>query len=164
VLIICEPYGLGSFPILPTVFDPRLQRRALQHRGRLEPQTRSRQGFPRVRRGRPKCDHDASTDLWSSNKSRGVEIVDVKRKRSKDLSMKAVSEIAAVPVAVVASRIEAELIAGMLRSHGLKAAVSADDAGGQEPALQMQGVRVLVTPSDEASARRLLAAAGDTPS
>ncbi len=78
--------------------------------------------------------------------------------------MKAVSEIAPVPVAVVASRIEAELIVGMLRSYGLKAAVSADDAGGQEPALQMQGVRVLVTPSDEAAARRLLAAAGDIPS
>jgi hypothetical protein len=40
---------------------------------------------------------------------------------------------ATVSVAVVASRIEAELIVGMLRSHGLRAAVSADDAGGQEP-------------------------------
>jgi hypothetical protein len=38
----------------------------------------------------------------------------------------------------------------------------ADDAGGQQPHLQMQGVRVLVHPSDEASARRLLAAADDT--
>lgn len=65
---------------------------------------------------------------------------------------------APVPVAVVASRTEAELIVGLLRSHGLEAAVSADDAGGQEPQLQMQGVRVLVAPSDEASARRLLAA------
>jgi hypothetical protein len=71
---------------------------------------------------------------------------------------------ASVPVAVVASRTEAELIVGMLRNHGLRAAVSADDAGGQEPQLQMQGVRVLVAPSDEASARRLLAAADDTPS
>jgi hypothetical protein len=65
---------------------------------------------------------------------------------------------APVPVAVVSSRIEAELIAGLLRSHGLKAAVAADDAGGQEPQLQMDGVRVLVSRSDEASARRLLAA------
>lgn len=65
---------------------------------------------------------------------------------------------ATVAVAVVASRTEAELIVGLLRSHGLEAAVSADDAGGQEPQLQMQGVRVLVAPSDEASARRLLAA------
>jgi hypothetical protein len=63
---------------------------------------------------------------------------------------------ATVPVAVVPSRTEAELIAGLLRSNGLTAAVSADDAGGQDPQLQMQGVRVLVTPADEASARRLL--------
>ena len=64
---------------------------------------------------------------------------------------------ATVCVAVVGSRIEAELLAGMLRSHGLKAAVSADDAGGQYPQMQIDGVRVLVAPSDEASARRLLA-------
>jgi len=69
-----------------------------------------------------------------------------------------------VPVAVVASRTEAELIVGLLRSNGLRAAVSADDAGGQEPQLQVQGVRVLVAPSDEASARQLLAEANDTPS
>ena len=66
-------------------------------------------------------------------------------------------EIASLPVAVVPSRIEAELIAGMLQSNGLTAVVSADDAGGQEPPLQIQGVRVLVAPSDEATARRLLA-------
>jgi hypothetical protein len=51
----------------------------------------------------------------------------------------------------------------MLRNNRLTADVSADDAGGQEPELQVQGVRVLVAPSDEASARRLLAAADDTP-
>jgi hypothetical protein len=71
---------------------------------------------------------------------------------------------ATVPVAVVTSRTEAELIVGMLRSNGLTAAVSADDAGGQDPQLQLQGVRVLVAPSDEALARRLLADADDTPS
>jgi hypothetical protein len=70
---------------------------------------------------------------------------------------------ATVSVAVVASRTEAELIVGMLRSHGLSATVSADDAGGQYPQMQMDGVRVLVAPSDEASARRFLAAADDTP-
>jgi hypothetical protein len=64
---------------------------------------------------------------------------------------------ATVPVAVVTSRTEAELIVGMLRSNGLEAAVSADDAGGQEPELQVQGVRVLVAPADEAPARQLLA-------
>jgi hypothetical protein len=65
---------------------------------------------------------------------------------------------ATVSVAVVSSRTEAELIVGMLRSHGLRAALAADDAGGQEPQLQLEGVRVLVAPSDETSARRLLAA------
>jgi hypothetical protein len=71
---------------------------------------------------------------------------------------------ATVAVAVVASRTEAELIVGMLRNNGLRAAVSADDAGGQEPQLQLQGVRVLVAPSDEASARQLIATANDAPS
>jgi hypothetical protein len=70
-------------------------------------------------------------------------------------------EGATVLVAVVSSRIEAELVVGMLRSHGLTAAFTADDVGGQEPQLQMDGVRVLVAPSDEALARRLLAAADD---
>jgi hypothetical protein len=64
---------------------------------------------------------------------------------------------ATVPVANVASSAEAELIAGLLRSNGLTAAVSADDAGGEEPQLQLQGVRVLVAPADEATARRILA-------
>ena len=67
-----------------------------------------------------------------------------------------------MPVAVVTSRTEAELIVGFLHSNGVWAAVSADDAGGQEPQLQLQGVRVLVARSDEASARRLLAAVDDT--
>jgi len=77
--------------------------------------------------------------------------------------MEAADAGAVVPVAVVSSRIEAELIVGMLRSNGLSAAVSADDAGGQEPQLQVQGVRVLVARADEAIARRLLAEAGAPP-
>jgi Putative prokaryotic signal transducing protein len=74
------------------------------------------------------------------------------------------AEVASVPVAIVTGRIEAELIVGMLRSNGVRAVVSADDAGGQEPPLAIQGVRVLVTPSDAAVARQLLAAADDGPS
>ena len=77
-------------------------------------------------------------------------------------SSDAAGEVADVPVARVASRIEAELIAGMLRSNGVRAIVSADDAGGQQPPLQVQGVRVLVPRSDEAPARELLAEAEDT--
>jgi hypothetical protein len=65
-------------------------------------------------------------------------------------------------VAIVASRTEAELIVGMLRSHGLRADLAADDAGGQYPQLQLEGVRVVVASSDEASARRLIAEANDT--
>jgi Putative prokaryotic signal transducing protein len=67
-----------------------------------------------------------------------------------------------VPVAVVSSRVEADLIVGLLDSNNVRAAVSADDLGGEDPALQLQGVRVLVAPGDEASARRLLADV-DTP-
>ena len=67
-----------------------------------------------------------------------------------------------VSVAVVDSRIEAELIAGLLRAHGVRAAVSADDAGGQEPQLQLDGVRVLVARSDEVVARELLSTTDST--
>jgi putative signal transducing protein len=61
-----------------------------------------------------------------------------------------------VSVAIVSSRTEAELIVGLLRSHGVRATAAADDVGGQEPQLQLDGVRVLVAPSDVALARRLL--------
>jgi Putative prokaryotic signal transducing protein len=66
-------------------------------------------------------------------------------------------EGAPVSVAVVTSRTEAEMIVGLLRSHGLRAALATDDAGGQYPQLQLDGVRVMVAPSDEDEARQLLA-------
>jgi hypothetical protein len=47
-------------------------------------------------------------------------------------------------------------MAGMLRAHGVNAIVSADDLGGVDMALQMQGVRVLVSEEDESTARQLL--------
>jgi hypothetical protein len=56
----------------------------------------------------------------------------------------------------VSSRAEAELIIGMLRNHGVKAVLSADDLGGVDMALEMQGVRVLVSKVDEQAARHLL--------
>jgi hypothetical protein len=69
---------------------------------------------------------------------------------------------APVLLAVVGSRTEADLIVGLLLSDGLRAAAVTDDAGGQEPQLALQGgVRVLVAASDEAAARRLLAATAD---
>jgi len=67
-----------------------------------------------------------------------------------------------VPVAVVPSRTEADLIAGLLRNNGLRAVVSADDAGGLEPQLQVYGVRVLVAAADETEARQLLAAVDES--
>jgi hypothetical protein len=71
---------------------------------------------------------------------------------------------ALVPLAIVPSVSEAELIVGLLRNHDLRAVVSADDAGGQQPELEVQGVRVLVAPSDVPSARRILAGAEGTTS
>lgn len=63
-----------------------------------------------------------------------------------------------VSVAVVRSRSEADLIVGLLTTYGVRAVVAADDAGGQEPQLQMHGVHVRVAAADEASAREILAA------
>ena len=62
-----------------------------------------------------------------------------------------------VTVAVVSSRVAAELIVGFLRGNDVPAVVVADDAGGQEPQLQLEGVRVLVAAADGALARELLA-------
>jgi hypothetical protein len=61
-----------------------------------------------------------------------------------------------VVIAIVSSRVEAELIVGMLREHGVDAVMSADDLGGVDMALQMQGVRVLISKEDESAARQLL--------
>ena len=63
-----------------------------------------------------------------------------------------------VCVAVVNTRAEAELIVGMLRSGGLRAATSAHDAGGQQPELHLQGVQVLVARADVAERHRHVAA------
>src|SRR3954462_8744522 len=46
-----------------------------------------------------------------------------------------------VTVAVVSSRPEADLIVGLLESHGVHASALTDDAGGQEPQWQLAGVR-----------------------
>jgi hypothetical protein len=69
-----------------------------------------------------------------------------------------------VAVAVVGSIVEAQLIAGMLQSYGIRALVSADDVGGWEPQLrQSQGVRVLVRADDAEQARELIESADDQP-
>jgi hypothetical protein len=61
-----------------------------------------------------------------------------------------------VTAAVVHSRADAELMAGMLRDHGVPAWVSTDDAGGVEAALQAQGVRVMVPAIHAHEARELV--------
>lgn len=68
--------------------------------------------------------------------------------------------VSVVVVAVLGSRVEAEMITGMLRSHGVKASVSGDDMAGLEVALQAQGVPVLVPDVKVAEARRPLAGSG----
>ena len=60
--------------------------------------------------------------------------------------------------ALVRSTIEAQMIVGMLEANGIAAAVSADDAGGFDPQLQVtQGVRVMVAADDAERARQLIA-------
>lgn len=47
------------------------------------------------------------------------------------------------------NRVEAEIVAGVLRDSGIDAVVRADDLGGTDPALWMvRGVHVLVRPGD----------------
>ena len=66
---------------------------------------------------------------------------------------------ATVIVTVASNRPEAELIVGMLRSGGLKAAVPAHGFGARD--LRPRGVPVLVAPDDEEAAREFLATVGD---
>ncbi len=65
--------------------------------------------------------------------------------------------VLSVVVARTTSTTEAHLIAGLLESYGLRAAVSPDDAGGLEPQFQLTaGVRVLVAAEDAGEARQVL--------
>ena len=64
--------------------------------------------------------------------------------------------------AVARSTVEAQLIVGMLEANGIRAAISTDDAGGQEPQWQLtDGVRVLVAGQDLNEAQRLISLAQD---
>ena len=63
--------------------------------------------------------------------------------------------------AVASSRVEAQLIVGMLEANGIVATISADDAGGQEPQWQLtDGVRVIVADEDLDAAQQLIAESG----
>jgi hypothetical protein len=61
-----------------------------------------------------------------------------------------------VTVAVVPSRAQADLVVGLLNANGVQASYFADDAGGQEPQLQLNGVRVTVAIEDAAAAQEIL--------
>ena len=65
-----------------------------------------------------------------------------------------------VTAAVVGTHVEAQLMAEMLRSGGVPAWVSTDDAGGMQPALETQGVRVMVPFTHAGTALRVV---GDSP-
>jgi hypothetical protein len=63
-----------------------------------------------------------------------------------------------VCVAQVSNRVQADLMVGYLRSRGINAHLSADDAGGTDPILQYGfGVRVLVAHGQADAAQKLLA-------
>lgn len=65
--------------------------------------------------------------------------------------------IAPVAVGTVASRAEAELVAGFLRDKGIHAIVSADDEAGLSPNLAaLRRVRVLVQQRDATRAKELI--------
>jgi len=55
------------------------------------------------------------------------------------------------------NRYEADLAKGLLESAGIEAAVSADDAGGMQPQLNLSvGVRLLVDEADADAALKIL--------
>jgi hypothetical protein len=83
--------------------------------------------------------------------------VDTQRGGPDDLSSPDPS--ATVIVTVVTSRTEAELIVGMLRSGGLRAAIGVHGSRGRDP--RLRGVPVLVAPDEEEEARQLLASLED---
>ncbi|HEX3705438.1 MAG TPA: DUF2007 domain-containing protein [Mycobacteriales bacterium] len=67
-----------------------------------------------------------------------------------------------VCVAEFPNRVAADMATGFLRSHGINAHTSADDAGGTDPIYQMAfGVRVLVPSGQAEEAGRLLAEANE---
>jgi hypothetical protein len=64
----------------------------------------------------------------------------------------------AVVVEKFTTRLEAQMAAGLLEAEGIQSFISADDAGGFYPPLQiLGGVRLIVFPEDERRAREILA-------
>jgi len=62
-----------------------------------------------------------------------------------------------VTVGTYNNKIDADLAQGALEAGGIEAMLTADDAGGQQPALVMgKGVRVLVRAEDAERAKEIL--------
>lgn len=61
-----------------------------------------------------------------------------------------------VEVGSFLNRIDAELAQGALLAEGIESMVSADDMGGQRPAMQVAGVRLLIRADDTDRAKRVL--------
>ena len=61
------------------------------------------------------------------------------------------------------NRVEADMAEGALRAAEIDAMVSADDAGGVEPGLWTQGIRLLVWREDADRAREVLMGSANDP-
>jgi hypothetical protein len=59
-------------------------------------------------------------------------------------------------VGTFTSRIEADIAQGALRTAGITAMLSADDAGGERPDLARRGIRILVRQEDASEAEAIL--------
>ena len=55
------------------------------------------------------------------------------------------------------SRLEAEIAKGLLEANGIKALVSADDAGGNYPLTMTSGVELIINSRNLVKAKKLLA-------
>ena len=59
--------------------------------------------------------------------------------------------------ALVPTKLEAEIMKGMLEAHGIDASVQADDEGGMTPSLaEVQGIRLMVPEEQLEQAKKLI--------
>ena len=67
------------------------------------------------------------------------------------------SDTELVVVGTFLNQIEAEMAKGALEAAEIESMISADDAGGLRPSLQMSGIRLLVRAEDVRQASEILA-------
>lgn len=62
--------------------------------------------------------------------------------------------------AIVPTKLQAEIMKGMLQANGVEATIQADDEGGMTPSLaEVQGIRLLVPEEQLDTAKKLIQAA-----